>query len=318
MKWLLLMLMLCFSIGAALVWRIWPKQPARQSVPIHNVNSRLAFEQLEPALASATASPAMNQEAVLPRKLPAQSDLPSSTQVRWAMPAASEQPAKGGSSETLPRARAALDDLSQLAMQVEHDPENLDFRFALAAGQMRLRLWTLALIELEKIAVARPNDLAVRFNLAIAYQGAARLIDARTAWDHVLVLDPESIEARAYRGEVLLDLGEYGAAASDLRFVVDAQPDDDAAKLNLAAALQGAGQLQPALDIVERLLVESPQHLPALKRAAAIAIALSETDLANAVDHHQRAADFARRAQEVAPRDPPIVQLVNEINSRSP
>lgn len=318
MKWLLLMLMLCFSIGAALVWRILPQPTARQPAPFRNVNSRLAFEQLEPALASATANPATDQVAVPPRVLPAHPDLPTSTQVRWAASAASKQPGKVEPSETQTRARAALDDLSQLAMQVERDPDDLDLRFALAAGQMRLRLWTLALVELEKIAVARPNDLAVRFNLAIAYQGAGRLIDARTAWDHVLMMDPEFVEARSYRGEVLLDLGEYDAAASDLNCVVVARPLDDAAALNLAAALQGAGQLQPALDVVERLLIERPQHLPALKRAAALAIALSETDLANAADHHQRAVDFARRALQVAPRDPPIVQLVNEINSRSP
>ncbi len=318
MKWLLLMLSLCLSIGGALVWQVLPRATAPPPMPYRNVNSRLAFEQPETPLAPATATRATDQKVVPSRELFEQPTQPATTLVHWATPAPKTRASNGGPSANKPHAEAALNELSSLTAQVERDPENLDLRFALAARQMSLRLWALAVIELEKVAFARSDDLAVRFNLAIAYQGAARLADARRAWDHVLMLDPAHLEARAYRGEVLLDLGEYGEAASDLEFVFAARPHDDAAALNLAAALQCAGKLQPALEIVEQLLNERPQHLPALKRGAAVAIALSESDRANAANHHQRAVEFARRALELAPRDQPIAQLLSEIQSRSP
>lgn len=316
MKWLLVMLLVCMSTTAALLWRLIPPASPLGS-PAREKNSRVAFEQPQPPLIPAVeaqiAMPAVDE----PRAFRADVAIPNSTEVHWAQ----SDPVKlspSSSATQQPRVRNALDNLEDLAARVAADAGNLDLRFALATRQMSLRLWTLAIPELEKVVAGRPGDLEAHFNLAIACQGAARLADARRAWDRVLALDPQQIEARGYRAEILLDLGEYELAAADLEFVSVSRPADDATKLNLAVALQGAGKLTAAVEIVNQLLSDRPQHLSALKRAAALSAALCHADPANAAEHRERAIDFARRAAAIAPQDQPIAQLLLDMQNHSP
>lgn len=89
-----------------------------------------------------------------------------------------------------------------------------------------IALWTRAL-EFDS-----NNDIAT-FNLAVAYQNANRKAEAIERYEQTLALIPEHeparralVDLRTDRGLAFVRERRFAAAASDLRFALDAKPDD--------------------------------------------------------------------------------------------
>jgi tetratricopeptide (TPR) repeat protein len=69
-------------------------------------------------------------------------------------------------------------------------------RFELASAYVRLGKPDRAIEHLEWILEREPDDLETWFNLGVARQAQGRPTEARSAWERVLLLDPEHEPAR--------------------------------------------------------------------------------------------------------------------------
>ena len=125
------------------------------------------------------------------------------------------------------------------------------------------RLWerkgnlTEATRELATAALAEPDSPEIRRRLAEAYTSAGRYADALTAW-RSLVDKAQDGEARyRYRrrlADCLLRAGQYDEARRAYRVQVLTRPEDDEARLGLAAACLAAGEPAEALAASMKLL----------------------------------------------------------------
>lgn len=123
-----------------------------------------------------------------------------------------------------------------LARLRELNPDEVELRFELATALIQARRWVAAGAELRAVVAAQPDHNRAWFDLAVAEQAIGHLAAARTAWDRVLALQPTA-DAFARRGEVLLDLRDWAAAAEDFAAALREQPDAEDAVLNRALAL---------------------------------------------------------------------------------
>lgn len=209
--------------------------------------------------------------------------------------------------------RGAADTLARL---LELHPDDLDLRFEQAANFMRLRQWLDAIGSLKPIVAQRPEHARAWFNLAAAHQAVGHLEEARRAWDKAIVLSPHPA-AYAARGEVLLDLQEWAAAAADYETVLRSTPDAPDATVNLSLALWKLGRSEEARRRLLALLEQHPRHVPALLRLAEIARAAYQAAPAGNQARQEEAAAWCRRALEIDPKQPAALALLQEI-TRTP
>jgi tetratricopeptide (TPR) repeat protein len=163
-----------------------------------------------------------------------------------------------------------------LARLVEVEPENTEVRFEYAVTLMRLSRWVDAVHALQTIVEQEPEHGEAWYNLAIAHQALGHLADARRAWDRAIELLPDNPDTYAHRGEVLLDLHEWSAAATDFEAALQREPDDVEAALNLSLALWKLGRLDGAQERVAGVIERHARHVPALNRMAELCWALYE------------------------------------------
>ncbi|MBI5864152.1 MAG: tetratricopeptide repeat protein [Planctomycetes bacterium] len=280
------MLLICSAIAGGILWRVVPATRETPAPGLNDTGVRAsappgsfdAADGLETARDMPAESPpnATDAPVVAPPEAP-RSDTASPganmsmvQPIHWA-----GAPASGMRPETDAKRAELASELARLEKASMENPADLAGLSRLATLQMKMGLWSSAIEPLTTLAAAKPDDAEVRFNLAIATQACGRLSDARRCWDRVLELSPQNLDAFAYRGEVLLDLREYAAAEADLRTVVAQRPDDTAAQLNLALALKHQSRAAEALAVVEALLSRAPRNVPALVRAASLALDLA-------------------------------------------
>lgn len=198
-----------------------------------------------------------------------------------------------------------------LARLVELDPNDSALRFERAAALIHLRQWVDAIAELNVVVVRQPQHAKAWFDLAVAHQALGHLSDARRAWDRAIELAP-SAEALARRGEVLLDLQEWGAAAADFEAVLQEQPGAADATLNLALALAKLGRPAEARRRLLTLLRDQPRHVPALNRLAELAYAACRDEGASADVSCAEAAEWCRRSLAIDAKQPEVQALLAE------
>jgi tetratricopeptide (TPR) repeat protein len=202
-------------------------------------------------------------------------------------------------------ARGALERLVSLR------PEKDDLRFELAVQLMQLELWLEAITQLRAIVERDPENGPSAYNLAIAHQSVGHLRDARTTWDRVITLMPENPDAYAHRGEVLLDLESWKAAATDFETALRLEPESIDAALNLSLALSKLGQHVAARDTLLAILERHPRHVPLLNRLAEIAWAAYESA---PIANKKAAAEtiyYSRRSLAVVPDQPEMESLLD-------
>jgi tetratricopeptide (TPR) repeat protein len=149
-------------------------------------------------------------------------------------------------------------------------PDDNGHRFEHAALLIQAQRWSDAVSVLTDLSRRTPDDERIWFNLAVAHQAAGHLADARRTWDRTIEL-ADTPAARARRGEVLLDLAEWSAAAADFAAVLAATPAAADAALNLALAHWRGGDVPAARRVLLDWLARHPRDVPALNRLGEIA-----------------------------------------------
>jgi tetratricopeptide (TPR) repeat protein len=208
---------------------------------------------------------------------------------------------------------AALADLRQwspladtLGRLIELHPDDARLRYERATVLMQLRQWLDAVAELKLVVASQPEDSRAWFNLAAAQQELGRLADARQAWDRAIELAPTA-EARARRGEVLLDLGEWTAATADFEAILAEQPGAPDAALNLALALVKLGRAAEARSRLLEALADHPRNVLILNRLAELAAARCAADSRSDCDEAVR---WCRQSLAIDPQQPAVQDLL--------
>jgi len=190
-------------------------------------------------------------------------------------------------------------------------PDDTQLHFELATILLRLHRWLEAIGALKTVVSHEPDNHRAWFNLAVAHQKLGHLDEARRAWDRTVTLDP-SPAAHERRGEVLLDLREWAAAAEDFQAVLTHHPDADDATLNLALAWSKLGRHRDARTLLERFLADHPRHIPALNRLANVCWEAFQT----APDGNPNLADevvtWCQRSLDVDPHQEAIQTLLTQ------
>lgn len=129
-------------------------------------------------------------------------------------------------------------------------------------------------------ARAKAYTLQQSYNWIDQEQGRNRaLADVQTA----LVLDPELPEARAVRGLLRRQLGDFDLSLSDLRFALDANPSDIDARLWYAQALGRSGRFRERFAQVQRLVEIDPLYPPGLNNGVGAALDVGDLAAAEAI-----------------------------------
>ena len=106
---------------------------------------------------------------------------------------------------------------------------------------------------------------------------------ALKAFEETLRLDPNNVDALCWRADSLWTLGRVDEAIADLRAVLEKAPDyHPRAGSNLGAALQNKGDIQGAIDVLEKTLAVHPDYPEALFNYAA---ALRDADALEPAAH---------------------------------
>ncbi len=223
-----------------------------------------------------------------------------------------------------PHNEAALEAALELARQLQwHNeacdllgrlvrlrPEDAALRFELAIESMRLERWLEAIPQLRSVVRRQPENGHAWYGLAIAHQALGHLHDARVTWDRVAQLLPENADVFARRGEVLLDLGDWAAAAADFETALRLEPDSIDAAMNLSLALSRLGRLAEARQGLLPLLEQRPRYVPLLNRLAEIAWALYQDNPVDGEALSDETVSLCRRSLAVAPDQPDIKALL--------
>ncbi len=147
------------------------------------------------------------------------------------------------------------------------------------------------LAQLEARIAADPDDrLAVRARAHLT-RLIGRFPEAIRQLDAMIAEDPEEGEALFERGLIEQRIGDLRRAQRWFERAVNAGSVSDA-RLHLAEVLYQRGQNEQALDVLDRLLEELPQHAEAH---------LLRGFLLGDMGHHEQAVQATRRAAELNP-----------------
>lgn len=198
-----------------------------------------------------------------------------------------------------------------LASLVELDPNDLEARHNFGLALMHAGRWSAAADAWKDTTQMLPDDPRTWHNLAACCQRLGRLADAETAWTRVLALAPDSLEALRQRGAVHLDLHDWRGAAADFSRAIDIDADAADLRLNLALALDQAGDSATARRVLTELIERESRNTAALNRRAAILWRQSADP--SPQDPALRAAAIAdwRRSLAANPDQPEIRSLLD-------
>lgn len=158
--------------------------------------------------------------------------------------------------------------------------------------------YSAALEDLQSAVARLPEDLVLQTELAKALSIAGQPQAAAAVFGTVLMVEPDSIEALTWRGQLQADRGYYLAALDDLRTLrrlspsAALQPEIQSA---YALALAQAGDAEAASKEAAAALAAAPDHGVITLRAAQVA---------RITGAQERAAELFRMASEA--HNPPL------------
>jgi predicted Zn-dependent protease len=188
-------------------------------------------------------------------------------------------------------------------------PDDVALRFELAVQLMRLERWIEALSQLRFVVERQPDNAHAWYNLAIAHQALGHLRDARATWDRVIELLPANPDAYAHRGELLLDLSAWQAAATDFETTLRIEPGSLDATMNLSLALTELGRVHEARDALLPMLEHHPVYVPLLNRLAEISWTLYQTNPAANKALAEETLEYCTRSLVINDNQPDIQTL---------
>jgi tetratricopeptide (TPR) repeat protein len=126
--------------------------------------------------------------------------------------------------------------------------------------------YELARASFERVVALDTHDLVweAHMNLGVVYTDLALYPDAVESFDHVLRLQPDSIEARLGKGKAYALWGNLEQALAAYREVLQMAPDNLEAKLNIAAIYVDRGDTAQARTFIGEVLVAEQNNVDAL------------------------------------------------------
>ncbi|HKP13642.1 MAG TPA: tetratricopeptide repeat protein, partial [Blastocatellia bacterium] len=164
--------------------------------------------------------------------------------------------------------------LAELAGRLVRDGSRAQERAALAAGLVAacvlaviaLRcnpVWANGVALWEQGVRVDPTSAVAQAYLGNEYQRAGRLAEAKQATTRAIELRPDMTTARLTRGIIATRARRYDEAERDLKEVLNAFPDYDVAREQLALAYQQQGRLDESIALFDegRRLIPAKQPL---------------------------------------------------------
>lgn len=191
-------------------------------------------------------------------------------------------------------------------------PQDVALRFEQADLLIRMQRWTAAAAALHEVVVASPDDARAWTNLAAVERQAGRLETARQAWDCVVELRPDDVEALAQRGSTCLDLHDWAAAQVDFEQVLRITPGALDAELNLALALARLGEWASAVQQMQSCALRHPDERVVLNRLASIGLAAWRATADQNPSWRAAALEAAQRSLALDPQQPDIQAIAEQ------
>ena len=182
---------------------------------------------------------------------------------------------------------------------LEKYPARVDVRSNLGAAFSALGRYEEAIDQYKRALVIDSDNLAIRFNLALAYYKAAWFADAVPELEKFIAAapnSPQSINARLVLADCQVRLGEYKRVIQLLSPLAEADPENRTLAYLLGSALIGDGQLDKGQAIIDRLFRHEDSSEAHLLMASILLLA----------DDAQAALKEAQRAIELNAKLPAV------------
>jgi len=182
---------------------------------------------------------------------------------------------------------------------LEKYPARVDVRSNLGAAYSALGHYEEAIDQYKRALIIDNGNLAIRFNLALAYYKAALFADAVPELEKFIAAapnSPQSINARLVLADCQVRLGEYQKVIQSLSPLAEADADNRTLAYLLGSALIGDGQLDKGQAIIDRLFRHEDSAEAHLLMASIMLLA----------DDAQTALKEAQRAIELNPKLPAV------------
>jgi tetratricopeptide (TPR) repeat protein len=135
---------------------------------------------------------------------------------------------------------------------------NVAAALAQAKGLMNQSRYAEALVYLQQVTAAEPENVAARVNEAICLQAANRLAEAITALDAALAAKPGHKTALRMRASILQAAGRYDEALAAHDALLAVEPAAVPAHLNKATILMSRGKYTEALPCLQQAVKLAP------------------------------------------------------------
>ncbi len=163
----------------------------------------------------------------------------------------------------------AEDAYDAFIMALHFEPGSVRSRYGIALAEQALGRTEDALRTLDTI-LEEHHDHADAYNMRGGLRlGRKDIAGARSDFELAIAADPLHVKAHSNLGDVLFcDLGEYERGAHHIERALELDPDNRAARCNLALVLAHRGDDRAAIAMCDRLLSEDPNlHEARLHRA---------------------------------------------------
>jgi tetratricopeptide (TPR) repeat protein len=182
---------------------------------------------------------------------------------------------------------------------LEKYPARVDVRSNLGAAYSALGRYEDAIDQYKRALLIDSGNLAIRFNLALAYYKAALFAEAVPELEKFIAAapnNPHMMNARLVLADCQVRLGEYKQVIQSLSPLAETDADNRTVAYLLGSALIGDGQLDKGQAIIDRLFRHEDSAEAHLLMASILLLA----------DDAQTALKEAQRAIELNPKLPTV------------
>lgn len=157
--------------------------------------------------------------------------------------------------------------------QLEHAIYNIAFTYYKLGtmeddSEKRRKLLDDAVLEFKKAIRMRPDNTDTHLHLGLTWFELDKFEDAVKEYEEVLRLDPDDIYAHYNLGNVFYELGAetpklLDRALAEYKKSIQKNPDDLKSHNNIADCLLRMGRAEEARTVIEGVLADNPDYIPA-------------------------------------------------------
>lgn len=193
---------------------------------------------------------------------------------------------KAGERKTALRVAQSLADASS---------DNLDDQYLAAAALLELKDFETAATIFGKYVIQRPQDSKGFLGLGIAELARQHNVEANTALEQALHVDPQLAEAEYQLAVVAHQQGATAEELQHLERTIQLQPQHAKALANLGAQYLQAGEVEKARTLLERSVAADPNSS---KSQYDFALALAKAGKADEASQHMERSRVLREAED--------------------